>query len=111
MLSVSTEHIEITPGVRGGKPRIAGTRIAVEDIAIMHLKMGLSLPEIATKYDLSMACLHAAMAYYFDHQETIDRTLAEDEAFVEAFKQNYPSRLQEKLRNLQGESENSVSFG
>lgn len=43
MLSVSTEHIELTPGVRGGKPRIAGTRIAVEDIVVMHLKMGLSL--------------------------------------------------------------------
>jgi uncharacterized protein (DUF433 family) len=103
MLSVSTEHIEVTPGVRGGKPRITGTRIAVEDIVVMHLKMGLSLSEISAKYNLSMACLHAAMAYYFDNQETIDSTLAEDEAFVEAFKRSHPSRLQEKLRNLRGE--------
>lgn len=69
----------------------------------MHLKMGLSLSEIAAKYNLSMACVHAAMAYYFDNQETIDSTLAEDQAFVEAFKRNHPSRLQQKLRNLRGE--------
>ncbi|RUT09134.1 hypothetical protein DSM106972_011870 [Dulcicalothrix desertica PCC 7102] len=103
MLSVSTEHIEVTPEVRGGKPRIAGTRIAVEDIVVMHLKMGLSLSEIAAKYNLLMASVHAAMAYYFDNQETIDSTLTEDEAFVEAFKRSHPSRLQEKLRNLRGE--------
>lgn len=42
-----------------------------------------------------MASVHAAMAYYFDNQETIDSTLAEDEAFVEAFKRSHPSRLQQ----------------
>lgn len=45
-------HIEITPDVRGGRPRIAGTRITVADIVIMHLRLGQSLEEIAGKYDL-----------------------------------------------------------
>ncbi|MCJ7619243.1 MAG: DUF433 domain-containing protein, partial [Anaerolineae bacterium] len=42
-VSALTQHIEITPGVRGGRPRIAGRRITVSDIAIMHLKMGRSV--------------------------------------------------------------------
>ncbi|MHC5729157.1 MAG: DUF433 domain-containing protein [Nostoc sp.] len=47
---VLNQHIEITPGVRSGKPRIAGTRITVADVAIMYLRMGQSLEEIAGKY-------------------------------------------------------------
>lgn len=31
MKEVSTTHIEVTPGVAGGKPRIAGHRITVQD--------------------------------------------------------------------------------
>jgi hypothetical protein len=39
MQLVSREHIEIASDVRSGKPRIVGTRIAVEDMAVMHLKL------------------------------------------------------------------------
>lgn len=41
-LPVITEHIEITPGICGGKPRIAGHMIKVQDIVIWHEKMGMS---------------------------------------------------------------------
>ncbi len=34
MESVINEHIEITPGVCGGKPHIAAPRIRVHDIVI-----------------------------------------------------------------------------
>ncbi|MCX5981667.1 DUF433 domain-containing protein [Anabaena sp. AL93] len=103
MQLVSQEYIEIAADVRSGKPRIAGTRIAVEDIAVLHLKLGYSLVEIAGKYDLSLASVYAAMAYYFDHRDEIDaRTVQEDE-LVEVLKQNYPSRLQEKLKQLRNE--------
>ncbi|WP_373530391.1 DUF433 domain-containing protein [Nostoc sp.] len=52
---VSQEHIEISSDVRSGKPRIVGTRTAVEDVAVMHLKLGYSSVEIVGKYDLSLA--------------------------------------------------------
>jgi uncharacterized protein (DUF433 family) len=58
------QHIEITPGVRSGKPRIAGTRITVADVAIMYLRMGQSLEEIAGKYQLPLAGVYAAIAFY-----------------------------------------------
>ena len=93
MKIVSTQHIEITPSVRNGKPRIAGTRIAVEDIAVMHLKMGYSLIEIAPKYNLSLGSVYAAMAYYFDNKEEIDCRMTQEVEYIEELKRNHPSKL------------------
>ncbi|MEZ2232833.1 DUF433 domain-containing protein [Microcoleus sp.] len=104
--TVSVEHIEMTPGIRGGKPRIVGTRIAVEDVMLMHLKIGYSLLEIATKYDLILAAVYDAMAYYYDHRQEIDIQIAEDDAFVDEFRRQNPGRLQAKIKELKGESEN-----
>jgi uncharacterized protein (DUF433 family) len=101
MEAVLNHHVEITPGVRGGRPHIAGTRLTVADTAIMHLRLGLPLEEIAGRYDLDLASLYAAMAYYYDHRTEIDESLAADEAFVEAFRRNNPSLLKARLRALQ----------
>jgi uncharacterized protein (DUF433 family) len=92
-----SSHIAITPGVAGGKPRIAGRRITVQNIMIWHERLGMSADEIATEYDLSLADIYAALAYYYDHREEIDRTLAEDEAFVEAMRASTPSKLRARL--------------
>jgi uncharacterized protein (DUF433 family) len=100
MSTVVERHIEATPGIRDGRPCIAGTRIAVSDLAIMHLKLGQSLEEIAGKYELSLAAVHAGMAYYYDHRAALDRAIAEDSDFVEAFAAGNVSPLQAKLRSL-----------
>jgi uncharacterized protein (DUF433 family) len=100
---ISKEHIEISPDVRGGKSCIVGTRIAVEDIAALHLKMGQSLIEIAGKYNLSLSSVYAAMAYYLDHRQEIDcRSEIEDQQ-VELLKLRHSSKLQAKLKHLHGE--------
>ncbi len=90
-------HITITPGVAGGKPRIVGRRITVQNIMLWHERLGMSADEIATEYDLSLADVYAALAYYYDHREEIDRTLAEDEAFVAALRESTPSLLRARL--------------
>lgn len=95
-----TLHIEITPGVRSGKPRIAGTRITVADVATLYLKMGQSLEEIAGKYQLPLAAVYAAMAFYYDYREEIDQRTAAAEAFAEAERLKQPSLLQEKLKGM-----------
>lgn len=41
MESIISKHIEITPGICGGKPRIVGHRIKVQDIVIWHERMGV----------------------------------------------------------------------
>lgn len=66
---VLERHIETTPGVAGGKPRIAGHRITVQDIVVRHERMGRSADEICAEYDLTLADVYAALAYYFDHRE------------------------------------------
>ena len=90
-------HIEITPGVMGGKPRIAGRRITVQDIVIWHDRLGRSADEIATEYDLTLADVHAALAYYFDHREEIDRAMKEGDEAAAVLRKQTPSRLREKL--------------
>jgi uncharacterized protein (DUF433 family) len=100
---LSIQHIETSSDVRNGKPRISSTRITVEDIAEMNLKLGMSLIEIAGVYDLSLAQVYAAMAYYFEHREEIEQRVAEEEAMVEEYHKNHSSVLQAKLEQLKGE--------
>jgi uncharacterized protein (DUF433 family) len=45
-MPVITEHIVQTPGVCAGKPRIAGHRIKVEQVAVWHERMGQSPAQI-----------------------------------------------------------------
>ena len=97
MVDTISSHITITPGVAGGKPRISGRRITVQNIMFWHERLGMSADEIATEYDLSLADVYAALAYYYDHREEIDRTIAEDEAFVAAMRASTPSRLRARL--------------
>ena len=93
-------HIESTPGVVGGRPRISGRRISVADVAVWHEQLRLSADEIAAEYDLSLAEIHAALAYYFDHREDVDRAIRESEAFAAAARRDNPSRLAEKLKRM-----------
>jgi uncharacterized protein (DUF433 family) len=90
-------HIEITPGIVGGKPRISGRRITVQNIAVWHERMGQGADEIATEYDLKLADVYAALAYYFDHRAEMDESIREGESFVVALREDTPSKLSGKL--------------
>ena len=96
--AVLDRHIVITPDVVGGKPRIAGHRITVQNIVIWHEFMGLSADEIAAEYGLTLSDVYAALAYYYDHRSKIDASIEADEAFVEELRKVTPSKLPEKLR-------------
>jgi uncharacterized protein (DUF433 family) len=102
MDDVLTQHIQITPNVRGGKPCISGTRITVSDIAALHLRLGQSVDEIAAGYDLSLAAVHAALAYYYDHRDEIEAQMQADDDFAASFRRQNPSFLQAKLRRQSG---------
>jgi len=69
----------------------------VQDIVIWHEWQGRTADEIAADYDLALAEVHAALAYYFDHQADIDRDIKEDEAFVDALRSRTPSKVTPKL--------------
>ena len=75
-------HIERTPGTCGGKPRIAGTRIRVQDI-VFWTEEGRSPDEIVRSFPhLTLADVYAALAYYHDNRIVIDEHIREDEAMV-----------------------------
>ena len=103
-MSIKTldDHIAIDPQICGGKPHISGHRITVQQIAIWHERLGKSVDDIATEYDLTLSDVHAALAYYFDHRDEIGRSILEGEAFVEAMKQRTPSLIQQKLETRRG---------
>ncbi|MEZ4713065.1 MAG: DUF433 domain-containing protein [Caldilineaceae bacterium] len=94
------QHIEITPDIAGGKPRIAGHRITVQNIVIWHERLGRTADEICTEYNLTLAEVYAALSYYFDHRADIDQNIKEDEAFAMALRSQTPSALQMKLKAL-----------
>ena len=87
-------HIVHTPGVVGRRPRIAGRGIAVQNIAVWHTALGLSVAEIA-QYGLTLADVHAALAYY-DHQAELDAQIADDVAYVAAQRGQTPSLVGQK---------------
>ena len=61
-----------TNDICGGRPRIAGRRLSVQQIAVLA-KQGLSPQEIAQEYqNLSLAEVHAALAYYYANQEEVE---------------------------------------
>ena len=94
----SVEHIVATPGTCGGKPRIAGHRIRVQDIALWHERLGYSVAEIVAHYpQLTLAEVHAAFAYYYAHREEIQQDIRDAEALVATLKEGIPSRLRQKL--------------
>jgi uncharacterized protein (DUF433 family) len=93
-------YIEITPNIRSGKPRIAGRRITVADIAIAYLRLGQSLEEVAAEYDLTLAEVYAAIAFYYDNKLAIDESIRASEAFAESLRPEYPSLLQEKVNSI-----------
>lgn len=95
---VLDHHIEITPGIAGGKPRIAGHRITVQNIVIWYERMGMSADAICAEYDLTLADVYAALAYYFDHRAEIDQSIEEGKAFAAALRTRTPSILEQKLQ-------------
>lgn len=99
MTAVISEHIQITPGVCGGKPHIAGHRIRVQDVVIWYEHKGLSPDEIVYHYpSITLADVHAALAYYYDHLEEIRQQIHESEAFIATLAAETPSVLQRKLK-------------
>jgi uncharacterized protein (DUF433 family) len=92
------DHIEVVEGAGGPKARIVGTRIRVEDVVAWHEKQGLSPDEILHQYpSLTLADVYAALTYYWDHKEQIDRQMAEGQAFVEEFRRSNVGPLEKKL--------------
>lgn len=71
--------IDRDPAIRGGRPKIAGTGLTVRRI-IGWYKMGMTPEEIALEYPhLTLAQVHAALAYYHANREEIEADIAQED--------------------------------
>src|SRR5690348_12735361 len=73
MTTLAYAHIALSPE---GVPYIAGTRIKVEEVVLDHLAYRWDAEEIQRQHpSLTLGQIHSALAYYYDHQEALDREI------------------------------------
>ncbi|MGA7731274.1 MAG: DUF433 domain-containing protein [Chloroflexia bacterium] len=89
-MATATKSIDIgklisrKSGVRGGRPCIAGTGVSVMRIAGWH-NQGWIPEEIASRVGLTLAQVHAALAYYYANQNEIDADIADERSAYEIY--------------------------
>jgi hypothetical protein len=58
----------------------------------------LSPDEIADQYPgITLADVHAALAYFFDHRDEINAEIRQSRETAEKYRAMFPSKLKEKL--------------
>jgi uncharacterized protein (DUF433 family) len=76
-VEVSYPHIVKSPGEPARLARQSRTRVA--QIVMDYTEYGWSADEIQRQHPyLTLAAVHSALAYYFDHVEEIDREIEEE---------------------------------
>src|SRR4051795_10680087 len=84
-------HITRIPGICGGRPCILGQRIRVQDIAVEHEWQALTPEEICHQHPgLTLAEVHAALTYYYDHRDEILAKIEADRSYADDFRRRYP---------------------
>ena len=99
MSTIATSHIEIDAE---GQAWIVGANTKVIEIVLDKLAYGWSPEEMHFQHShLSLAQIHAALSYYYDHQAEIEEEIERRYQAVEALrKQAKNSPLQKRLREL-----------
>jgi uncharacterized protein (DUF433 family) len=78
-----------SPDMCGGRLRIDGTRMTVNQMAVLY-KEGSSPEEIADQYPhLSLAQVYTALAYYHANREEVEADLADERAEAELLEREF----------------------
>lgn len=70
--TLTIDLIASDPAVRNGRPCVAGTGLRVTDLIMAHLFHQRTPDELAADYELSLAQVYAALAYYYAHKPELD---------------------------------------
>ena len=101
--NIEKVHVTQTPGVCGGKPCIAGTRIRVQQIVLLT-EAGESTEDLIASYPhLTLSDIHGALAYYYDHRDAIEQEIRDSRELVKQLRAELgPGPLEEmELRERQ----------
>ena len=83
-----------SPDMKHGRPRIAGTGTTVQRVALWY-KLGYGPEEMVRKYPhLTLAQVHAALAYSQANQAEVEAGSAADEAQYERLEREYVTTRQ-----------------
>lgn len=88
-----TEQLIVsTPGICGGKPRIAGHRIRVEDVVLWKERRAMEPEQMMAEYPgLTLLQIEAALDYYANHPEEIRESLKKETEFADLFEKRMSS--------------------
>ena len=100
MVSVPIERLERSAGDQYGETRVRGTTVTVHEIVLQHQIDRMPPEEIAVTFEIGLADVYTALAYYYDNQAVIDQEMAENEAAYDAEAARHPSALRDKLQRL-----------
>ena len=98
MASIANSHIEKHAGEPARLSRFS--RIRVSQIVMDYLAHGWSPEEMCRHYPhLTPAEAHAAMAYYYDHQEEVETEIQEEQAKIQSDRSaTAPSPFQTRMQ-------------
>lgn len=96
--TTSYEHVRLD---EQGVPCIAGTTMKVVELVMAQKAYGWSPEELRSQHPyLNMSQIHSALAYYWEHKETLDADIARRLDVAEQSRREAgPSPLAERLRN------------
>lgn len=81
MSSTAVDHPYVlrTPGIASGAAVVAGTKFPVRSVVGYVLRQGMAPEELAREFPfLSLAQIHDALSYYYDHQDEIEAEFREN---------------------------------
>ncbi len=82
---------------KSGVAWIDGTKVKVVEVMVDHLAYGHSPEEIHLQHPhLSLAQVHAAFAYYYDHQVELDAEMARRHDRADALREEAPAPFTRK---------------
>ena len=88
-IHLSIDLITSDQAVRAGRPCVAGTSLRVTDVIIANLYHDRSPDQIAADYELSLAKVHAALAYYYQHKDELDEDIRNQIAAAQLAKEKH----------------------
>lgn len=71
-----------------GEPHISGHRISVRQVYALVEERGVEPETVADRYDLDVADVYHALAYYHDHPREMNEVEAEREDAMDTFRES-----------------------
>lgn len=98
LVETSYEHVILD---RAQVPMIQGTTMKVVELVLAHIAYGWSPEELRFQFPhLSLGQIYSALAYYWDHQEELDKDIEQRMKSVERIQRSLGNPpLVEKLKS------------